>query len=188
MPISLLPRIDQLWYKYIHMEEKLGNVASAHQIFERWMTWMPDAQSWSTYINFELRYKEIDKARELYKRFVECHPEVESWIRFAKFEMKNGEIAKARECYEIAVERLGEDYKEAEKLFLAFAEFEEKCKETERARCIYKFAVDHIPRGEAESLYRSYVAFEKQFGDKEGIENAIVEKKRFQYEEEVTCN
>ena len=30
--VSLLPRIDQLWYKYIHMEEMLGNVAGARQV------------------------------------------------------------------------------------------------------------------------------------------------------------
>jgi hypothetical protein len=29
--VSLLPRVDQLWYKYIHMEEMLGNVAGARQ-------------------------------------------------------------------------------------------------------------------------------------------------------------
>lgn len=30
--VSLLPRVDQLWYKYIHMEEMLGNVAGARQV------------------------------------------------------------------------------------------------------------------------------------------------------------
>ena len=48
--VSLLPRIDQLWYKYIHMEEMLGNVAGARQIFERWMAWEPDHHGWMAYI------------------------------------------------------------------------------------------------------------------------------------------
>ena len=48
--MSLLPRIDQLWYKYIHMEEMLGNVAGARQIFERWMQWEPDHHGWMAYI------------------------------------------------------------------------------------------------------------------------------------------
>ena len=47
---SLLPRVDQLWYKYIHMEEMLGNVAGARQIFERWMAWEPDHHGWAAYI------------------------------------------------------------------------------------------------------------------------------------------
>ncbi|KAK4724688.1 hypothetical protein R3W88_027467 [Solanum pinnatisectum] len=149
-----LPRVDQLWYKYIHMEEMLGNVAGARGIFERWM---PDQQGWLSYIKFELRYNEIERAREIFQRFVQCHPKVSAWIRFAKFEMKNGE----------------DDDEEAEQLFVAFAEFEDKCRETDRGRCIYKFALDHIPKGRAEDLYNKFVAFEKQYGDREGIEDAI---------------
>ncbi|KAK4394693.1 Crooked neck-like protein 1 [Sesamum angolense] len=184
---QLLPRVDQLWYKYIHMEEMLGNVAGARQIFERWMKWAPDQQGWLSYIKFELRYNEVERARSIFERFVDCHPKVSAWIRFAKFEMKNGEIARARNCYERAVDKLGDD-EEAEELFVAFAEFEEKCKETERARCIYKYALDHIPKGRAEELYKKFVAFEKQYGDREGIEDAIVGKRRFQYEDEVRKN
>jgi hypothetical protein len=48
--VSLLPRVDQLWYKYIHMEEMLGNVPGARQIFERWMQWEPDHHGWMAYI------------------------------------------------------------------------------------------------------------------------------------------
>jgi crooked neck len=39
-----------LRYKYIHMEEMLGNVAGARQIFERWMKWEPDHNGWAAYI------------------------------------------------------------------------------------------------------------------------------------------
>jgi len=48
-------RVDQLWYKYIHMEEMLGNIAGARQVFERWMAWEPDHHGWSAYIKFEMR-------------------------------------------------------------------------------------------------------------------------------------
>lgn len=30
--VTLFPRVDQLWYKCIHMEEMLGNVAGARQV------------------------------------------------------------------------------------------------------------------------------------------------------------
>lgn len=30
--VSLLPRVDQLWYKYVHMEEMLGNATGARQV------------------------------------------------------------------------------------------------------------------------------------------------------------
>ncbi|XP_065858637.1 uncharacterized protein [Euphorbia lathyris] len=186
--VTLLPRMDQLWYKYIHMEEMIGNVAGARQLFERWMACMPDQKGWLCYIKFEVRYHELERARSIFERFVECHPKASAWIRFAKFEMKNGEIARCRNVYERAVEKLADDEEEAEQLFVAFAEFEEHYKETERARSIYRFALDHIPKGRADELYRKYVDFENQCGDKEGIEDAIVGKRRFQYEDEVRKN
>lgn len=42
------------------MEEMLGNIANARQIFERWMAWHPDEQAWFAFINFEIRYKQIE--------------------------------------------------------------------------------------------------------------------------------
>ena len=50
------------------MEEMLGNVAGARQIFERWMEWQPDEQAWYQYINMELRYNEVDRVRTSWKR------------------------------------------------------------------------------------------------------------------------
>ncbi|KAL2927792.1 Crooked neck-like protein 1 [Bienertia sinuspersici] len=185
--VFLLPRADQLWYKYIHMEEMLGNVAGARQVFERWMQWQPDQEGWRSYIKFELRYNEIDRARQIYEKFVQCHPKVDVWISYAKFEVKNGEIGRARNVYERAVDKLAGD-KEAEMFFLAFAEFEERCKELERARCIYKFALDHIPKGRAEEVHKKFVALEKKYGDQGGIDDAIVWKRRFQYEDEIRKN
>ncbi|XP_008246005.1 PREDICTED: crooked neck-like protein 1 [Prunus mume] len=185
--VTLLPRVDKIWYKYIHMEEIIGNVAGARQIYERWMNWMPDQQGWLSFIKFELRYNEVERARAIFERFVQCHPKVGAWIRYAKFEMKNGEAARARNVYERAVEIMGDD-EEAEQLFVAFAEFEERCKETDRARRIYKFALDHIPKERVEDLYKKFVGLEKQHGDRQGIEDAIVGKRRFQYEDEVRKN
>ena len=50
------------------MEEMLGNIVGARQIFERWMKWLPEEQNWYTYINFELRYKEVENVRNIYER------------------------------------------------------------------------------------------------------------------------
>ena len=63
-----MPRAAQLWYKYVYMEEVLGNPAGARQVFERWMNWMPEPQAWHTYINFEIRHQEADRARAIYER------------------------------------------------------------------------------------------------------------------------
>ena len=79
-------------YKYTYMEEMLGNIAGARQVFERWMEWEPEEQAWHSYINLELRFKEFERARSIYERFVYVHPEVKNWIKYAKFEEKHGNI------------------------------------------------------------------------------------------------
>ncbi|KAG7598612.1 Tetratricopeptide-like helical domain superfamily [Arabidopsis suecica] len=186
--VKVLPRVDQLWFKFIHMEEILGNIAGAREVFEWWMVWSPDQQAWLSFIKFELRYNEIERARSIYERFVLCHPKASSFIRYAKFEMKNRQVSLARTVYERAIEMLKDVEEEAEMIFVAFAEFEEGCKEVERARFLYKFALDHIPKGRAEALYSKFVAFEKQYGDKEGIDDAIVGKRKLLYEGEVRKN
>uniref|UniRef100_A0A9J8BUD0 Crooked neck-like protein 1 n=1 Tax=Cyprinus carpio carpio TaxID=630221 RepID=A0A9J8BUD0_CYPCA len=185
--ITILPRVNQFWYKYTYMEEMLGNIAGCRQVFERWMEWEPEEQAWHSYINFELRYKEVDKSRSIYEKFVMVHPEVKNWIKYAHFEEKHGYIALARKVFERAVEFFGEEHI-SESLYVAFARFEEKQKEFERVRVIYKYALDRIPKQQAQELFKNYTVFEKRFGDRRGIEDVIVSKRRFQYEEEVKAN
>ena len=68
--ITILPRCNQFWYKYTYMEEMLGNVGGARQVFERWMQWEPEEQAWLSFIKMELRYKEVDRARDIYERYI----------------------------------------------------------------------------------------------------------------------
>jgi len=65
-----------------------------------------------------------------------------------------------------------------EEFFMAFAEFEEHVKEPERARAIYKYALDHLPKQQAQALYARFVTFEKQHGDRAGIEDVVLSKRR----------
>jgi hypothetical protein len=79
----------------------------------------------------------------------------------------------------------------------------------ERARVIYKFALDHLPKAKAEvcatdssgnahmltcvcrracararqEMFNVYAAFEKKYGTRETVEDVILAKRRFQYEE-----
>jgi crooked neck len=185
--VTLLPRVDQLWYKYVHMEEMLGNVAGARQVLERWMAWEPDHHGWAAYVKLELRYGEADRAAAVYERYVRCLPSVKAWVRYARFEMQRGDAAAARRCYERAVEELGEDAQD-ETLYIRFAEFEEMVKEPARARAIYRYALDHLPRAAAAELYRRYAAFEKQRGDRDGVEEVIASERRLHYEAAVAAN
>jgi Mg2+-importing ATPase len=47
--VSLLPRVEPLWFKYAFMEEMLGNIAGVRVLFERWMAWEPSEQAWLSF-------------------------------------------------------------------------------------------------------------------------------------------
>jgi len=115
------------------------------------------------------------------------HAEVKNWIRFGKFEESHGFINSARKIYERAVEFFGEDHMD-EKLFIAFSKFEENQKEHDRARVIYKYALDNMEKEQCAELYKAYTIHEKKFGERAGIENVILSKRKYQYEEEVKDN
>ena len=86
-----------------------------------------------------------------------------------------------------AIETLGDEFVD-EKLFLSYARFEARLKEYDRARAIFRYGLDRLPRSKAAILHKSYSTFEKQFGDREGVEDVILSKRRVQYEEAVKTN
>ncbi|KAG8382147.1 hypothetical protein BUALT_Bualt05G0046400 [Buddleja alternifolia] len=180
-------RDHTLWLKYADFEMKNKFVNLARNVWNRAVELLPRVDYlWYKYIHMEEMLGNLAGARQIFERWMRWMPDQEGWLSYIKFELRYNEIERARVIFE-RVEKLG-DEEEAEELFVAFAEFEEKCKETERARCIYKYALDHIPKGRAEELYMKFVSFEKQYGDREGIEDAIVANRRFQYEDEVKKN
>ncbi|KAF7846557.1 hypothetical protein BT93_L4163 [Corymbia citriodora subsp. variegata] len=182
--VTIQPRIDKLWYKYVYMEETLGNIPGTRTVFERWMAWEPDEAAWLAYVKLEKRYGEYDRARAVFERFTVVHPEPRNWIRWARFEEENGTSQLVRDVFGVAIETLGEDFMD-EKLFMEYARFEARLKEFDRARAIYKYALDRMSRADSISLYKSYAQFEKQYGNSEGVENVVLNKRRVQYEEQL---
>ncbi|KAJ4361182.1 NineTeen Complex (NTC) component [Ascochyta clinopodiicola] len=185
--VTILPRVDKLWYKYVYMEETLGNIDGARSVFERWVQWEPEESAWSSYIKLEKRHGEFERARAIFERFTVVHPEPKNWIKWAKFEEENGTSDLVRDVYGTAVETLGDEFMD-EKLFMAYAKFEARLKETERARAIYKFALDRMPRSKSINLHKAFTTFEKQYGDRDGIENVVLSKRRVHYEEQIKEN
>ena len=179
--VTILPRVDKLWYKYVYMEEMLGNIPGTRQVFERWMSWEPDEAAWSAYIKLEKRYSEFNRARAIFERFTMVHPEPRNWIKWARFEEENGTSDSVRTVFGTAIETLGDAFMD-ERLFIAYARYEAKLKELDRARAIYKYALDRLPRSKATTLHKAYTTFEKQFGDRTGIEDVILSKRRVTYD------
>ncbi|EJT81337.1 pre-mRNA-splicing factor CLF1 [Gaeumannomyces tritici R3-111a-1] len=188
--VTHLPRIDKLWYKYVWVEEMLGNVPGTRQVFDRWMAWNPDEAAWSSYIKLEKRYGEHDRARAIFERFTRVHPEPRNWIRWAKFEEEVGTSDRVRAVFERAIDELaryGDEFVE-ERLFIAYARYEAKLRDLDRARAIYRFGLDNLPRSRSALLHKEYTTFEKQFGDREGVEDVVLSKRRRHYEELVKEN
>jgi crooked neck len=186
--VQLLPRVDQFWYKYTYMEEMLGNFKLCRQVFKRWMEWEPDENAFASFAKFEMRRADEDAAREVYEKYVDVHPTLRAFLKYAKWEERQQQVAKARRVFERAlVELPDEDERNSEKLFATLAQFEERQGEHERCRVVYKYALDRLGREEMPELYRNFIAFEKKHGSKEGIEDAIVGKRRLQYEDGVAA-
>ncbi|TPX60573.1 hypothetical protein PhCBS80983_g01723 [Powellomyces hirtus] len=185
--VTVLPRCDTFWYKYVYMEELLDNVAGARQVFERWMKWEPSEECWMAYVKMEKRYRELDRARDIFRRFVGIHPQPKNWIKWAKFEESIGKPESARAIYEQCLDMLGEEFID-QNIYVSFAKFETRQKEIERARVIYKYALQKLAKGQTENLYNVYTQFEKQHGEKQGIEDVIIGKRRLRYEDELSAN
>ncbi|KAK3651238.1 NineTeen Complex (NTC) component [Elasticomyces elasticus] len=185
--VTIMPRVDKLWYKYVYMEEMLGNIAGTRAVFERWMSWEPDEAAWNAYIKLEKRYGEYERARSIFERFTIVHPEARNWIKWARYEEENGTSDLVRDVFGMSIETLGDEFMD-EKIFIAYARFEAKLKEYERARAIYKYALDRLPRSRSAILHKNYTTFEKQYGDREGVEDVVLAKRRVMYEEQVKEN
>lgn len=183
--VTVLPRVDKLWFTYVQVEETLNNVPGTRQIFERWMQWRPEASAWLAYIGLEKRYLEYDRARDIYQRFCSLYPYPDNWIKWANFEEDYGSTDHVREVYTMAVDTLlaaGDEFLD-EKVLNSYAKWEGKQKEWERARAIYQFGLQKLPKSRSKILYEAYSQFTKQYGDKDGIEDVIVAKRRNKYED-----
>jgi crooked neck len=204
--VTLLPRVDQLWYKYVYLEELLQNVPGARQVFERWMAWEPDDKAWAAYVKLEERYQEHDRASTIFERWVAVRPEPRVWVKWGKFEEERGRMDKAREVFQTALEFFGDDPEQVEKaqaVFGAFAKMETRVKEYERARVIYRvglvhldssarvmlifsqFALSKLPRSKSAALHAAYTKFEKQHGTRSTLEDTVRSKRRIQYDDEI---
>lgn len=187
--VNLLPRMNQMWYKYVHLEELLGNVAGTRTIFERWMEWQPDEKAWAAYIAFEVRHDEKERGSEIWERAIVVHSAPREWIKWAQYEETEREdLDRARNVFMTALEYFGESETQLEKaqtVYTAFAKLEIRAREYDRARAIYKYILERLSRSKSQGVYASYTRFEKQFGNRQDVEDTVLGKRRIQYEEQL---
>jgi len=206
--VLLLPRVDFLWYKYVYMEEMVGDAAKCRAVFERWMEWMPDDNAWVAFARFEGRCGHWDKAKEVMRSYANAYPSARAFLRFAKWaEFEAKDVDLARTVYESTLVELEPEESRQARVFARFAAFEERQGEYERARVIYKHATkllhlgkegkqhgeddDDLPqyeRDRRDELYKAYIAFEKKRGDRAGIEDIVITSQRAEYEKRLAAD
>ena len=180
--VTILPRVDQFWYKFAYMEEMLGNLEGSREVFDRWMKWEPEETVWYSFIKFEQRYKQWDNIRHIYARLLSIHPSVGNWIKWAEFEEGRGAIEESRSIFERSLDLLEESPDIEPRLFLAFAKFETRQREIDRARSIFHLAMERFPAHLAPALQHSHAQFEREWGDSAAaIDSVILQKRRVQY-------
>ncbi|KAA3675545.1 crooked neck [Paragonimus westermani] len=177
-----------LWLKYAEMEMRNKQVNHARNLWDRAVILMPRVnQFWYKYTYMEEALGNIAGARQVFERWMEWQPEEQAWHAYINFELRFKELDQARLIFERAVEFFGTDNPQA-RLLIDFARFEERQKEHERSRVIYKYALDNLPKEECQEIYKAYTLHEKKYGDRLAIEDVILSKRKFQYEEEVQGN
>ncbi|KAF9070804.1 hypothetical protein BDP27DRAFT_1382629 [Rhodocollybia butyracea] len=144
--VTLLPRADQLWYKYVYLEELLQN---------------PDDKVWQAYIKMEERYGELDRASAIYERWIAVRPEPRVWVKWGKYEEERQKLDKAREVFQTALDFYNDDEEQVAKMETPLKEYDraqqhgtrtgkrriqyEEELDYDRARQIYQTAITLVP-------------------------------------------
>ncbi|VDP79209.1 unnamed protein product [Echinostoma caproni] len=184
---------EQAWHAYINFELRYKELNQARLIYERYILLRERFRLFEHFIQKKRArhfYFSLSTTTTIgldFSALVLVHPEPKNWVKYAKFEERNGFINSCRQVFERAVEFFGADNPEA-RLLIEFARFEERQKEHDRARVIYKYALDNLPKEDCQEIYKAYTLHEKKYGDRLAIEDVILSKRKFQYEEEVQAN
>ena len=132
------------------------------------------------------------------------HPDAQAYIRYATWEEKHKQVDRARKVYERALgvgnsaEEDDEDDLQAElsvketcdpRIWTSFAKFETRAGEDERGRALFAYAIEYLTEKKrpdaVTKVQEAQIIFEKQRGEKEGVENAVVMKRSAAYERQV---
>lgn len=184
--VTLLPRLDKLWYKYLLVEEACSSDISLQRlIWERWMRWEPDVQPMLSYIAWENRHKNDDnnddndnisnnndnndsnsnndsckksskRILRIHQMLLKVHPK--NPISYLKFV----EFLEKEADYASVRELFKLSFKElplTSSLLITFAKFELRRGELERVRIIYEWGLSRLPS--SSSLLHSFAQFER---------------------------
>lgn len=159
--VTLLPRVDKLWYKYLLVEEAISsNPSLQRSIWERWLCWEPEIQPFLSYIRWEQRQKSPEmnlRCIKIFQRLIKLHSkDTDSYLKFADLLESTNDYGAVRQLYKLALETIGFNNSS---LLISFAKFELRRGEVERSKFIYHWGISHFPS--LKTLLNSYAQFER---------------------------
>ncbi|KAM1463786.1 hypothetical protein ACFX13_043455 [Malus domestica] len=174
-------RNHTVWVEYAGMEMKNKMINHARNVWERAVQLLPRVdQLWYKYIHMEEMIGNVARARGIFRRWMDWMPDQQGWIKFIEFELRYNEVYHARAIFEQFVQC----HPKAD-AWIRYAKFEMKNGDLARVRDVYQTAVDMLDNDEeAERLFLAFAEFEEG----QAIEDAVVNKARFKYEQEVRKN
>lgn len=157
---SFLARIEHCREKYAFMEENLGNVAGARQIYERWMKWEPDFNAWMAYIKLEVRYVRLvarcARRCRCCDACTSCAHHLHSPCPHCAVR-RHKNIERARSIFE----RFRKSHAEV-RTYVKWARFETKHGNREGARQVYARALEELGEdANSEELFINFAKFEE---------------------------
>ena len=180
---------DHAWTSYVRLELRANQPERARGVFERYVQCHNLPKGWIKWAKFEEKQAETARCREVFERALQelderDHTE-EIFIAFAQFEERAKEAERARAHLQVRAcrpcprpgPRRCKKYVQSPRSSTGPATIARRRREE---RAAYT-----LPKSQAQELYKKFVQFEKQRGDREGIEDVILSKRRFEYEEAV---
>ncbi|WCJ34756.1 Pre-mRNA-splicing factor CLF1 [Euphorbia peplus] len=168
-----------VWIKYAQWEESQKDFTRARSVWERALeVHYRNHTLWLKYAEVEMKNKFINHARNVWDRAVTLLPRVDQlWYKYIHMEEMLGNVAGARQVFERWMAWVPD-----QQVWLSYFKFELRYNEVEWARGMFERFVHCHPKV---SACIPYAKFEMKNG---GIEDAIVGKRRFQYEDQVRKN
>uniref|UniRef100_A0A3Q3JGZ9 Pre-mRNA-splicing factor Syf1-like N-terminal HAT-repeats domain-containing protein n=1 Tax=Monopterus albus TaxID=43700 RepID=A0A3Q3JGZ9_MONAL len=166
------------WIKYAQWEESLKEIQRARSIYERALD--VDHRNitlWLKYAEMEMKSRQVNHARNIWDRAIIILPRVNQFwyeYKYTYMEEMLGNVAGCRQVFERWME-----WEPEEQAWHSYINFELRYKEVDKARTIYEQYI---------LLLFDFLLWLIDLFDRRGIEDVIVSKRRFQYEEEVKAN
>ena len=118
------------FFAFIRFELRHGAYGRARSVYEELVRAHQTSHSYTKYAKFEERQGEMGRARGVYERSCQDLPTGQQnaglFLSFARFEERRKQTERARAIYKYAIEKLGKEGVEVERLERAFISFEKQ--------------------------------------------------------------